>query len=102
MDPTTRHCHAVGLALAHLHLAGAKFRGRLHNRRDLAWWRQAARAVHRFLKPGGVVLVTVDMLRNLPASASLAGGPGSPVPGSDDRRVRRTMRRTPGPDHLGT
>ena len=61
MAPTTRHCHAVGLALAHLHLAGAKFRGRLHNRRGLAWWRQAARAVHRFLKPEQSALLDTEL-----------------------------------------
>lgn len=48
--PSNKHCVAVGHTLAQLHLAGAKFRGRLQNRRGLAWWRQAARAVQRFLE----------------------------------------------------
>lgn len=61
-SPTTRHCAAVGDTLAKLHLAGAKFRGRLHNRRGLAWWKQAARAVQRFLSPGQWALLEGEII----------------------------------------
>lgn len=47
--PQARHCAATGEALARMHLAVGKYRGRLSNRRGPAWWRQAARAVRPFL-----------------------------------------------------
>jgi hypothetical protein len=42
---------AAGAALATLHVASARYRARLTNRRGPAWWRQAARAVKPYLKP---------------------------------------------------
>src|SRR6478672_6471756 len=49
--PASEHCHAVGDALARLHLASQSYRARLSNRRGPAWWRQAARAVRPFIAP---------------------------------------------------
>jgi homoserine kinase type II len=49
--PDAPHCHAVGGALARLHLASQNYRVRLANRRGPTWWRQAARAVRPFLTP---------------------------------------------------
>jgi homoserine kinase type II len=49
--PTNEHCHAVGDALARLHLASQGYRARLSNRRGPAWWRQAARSVRPFITP---------------------------------------------------
>ena len=46
---TSSHCAAVGAALGRLHLASAKYRARLTNRRGPGWWRQAARAVRPYL-----------------------------------------------------
>lgn len=51
-EPTLAHCHAVGIALAQLHVAARGYRSRLVNRRGPRWWRQAARAVRPFLSPG--------------------------------------------------
>lgn len=50
-EPTLAHCHAVGIALAQLHVASRGYRSRLANRRGPRWWRQAARAVRPFLSP---------------------------------------------------
>ena len=47
--PDAAHCAAVGAALARLHIASAKYRARLTNRRGPGWWRQAARAVRPYL-----------------------------------------------------
>jgi homoserine kinase type II len=47
--PDVAHCAAVGAALARLHVASAKYRARLTNRRGPGWWRQAARAVRPYL-----------------------------------------------------
>jgi homoserine kinase type II len=49
MQPTEAACAEVGGALARLHLAAARYRARLTNRRGPAWWRQAARAVRPFI-----------------------------------------------------
>jgi homoserine kinase type II len=48
-QPTEAACAEVGGALARLHLAAARYRPRLTNRRGPAWWRQAARAVRPFI-----------------------------------------------------
>jgi homoserine kinase type II len=47
--PDVGHCAAVGAALGRLHIASAKYRARLSNRRGPGWWRQAARAVRPHL-----------------------------------------------------
>jgi homoserine kinase type II len=47
--PDAAHCAAVGAALARLHIASARYRARLTNRRGPGWWRQAARAVRPYL-----------------------------------------------------
>jgi homoserine kinase type II len=49
LAPDPGHCAAVGAALGRLHVASAKYRARLSNRRGPAWWRQAARAVRPHL-----------------------------------------------------
>ncbi len=49
VTPDVVHCAAVGAALGRLHLASAKYRARLSNRRGPGWWRQAARAVRPHL-----------------------------------------------------
>jgi homoserine kinase type II len=61
MSPTVRHCAAAGSLLGRLHLAAATFRPRMQNRRGMAWWRQAARAVHRFLTPEQVALLESEL-----------------------------------------
>src|SRR5260221_3185368 len=59
--PSVLHCAAVGVALAHLHLASMTYRPRLSNRRGPAWWRQAARAVKPFLSADQVALVDAEL-----------------------------------------
>jgi homoserine kinase type II len=59
--PDAAHCAAVGAALGRLHVASAKYRARLTNRRGPAWWRQAARAVRPFLDPDGNALVAQEL-----------------------------------------
>src|SRR5262249_50080285 len=55
------HCAQVGIALAELHIAAKRYRGRLGNRRGLGWWRQAARAVRPFLSPAQNALVAAEL-----------------------------------------
>jgi homoserine kinase type II len=61
LDPSPRHCAAVGAALARLHLASGTYRPRLTNRRGPAWWRQAARAVRPFLDAGQNELLAAEI-----------------------------------------
>jgi homoserine kinase type II len=59
--PDAAHCAAVGDALARLHLASERYRGRLSNRRGPGWWRQAARAVRPFLDGDQVALLATEL-----------------------------------------
>lgn len=59
--PSVAHCHAVGGALARMHLAALRYRPRLPNRRGPAWWRQAARAVRPFLSPAQGELLQAEL-----------------------------------------
>jgi homoserine kinase type II len=59
--PDAAHCASVGRALAELHLAAKRYRGRLANRRGPAWWRQAARAVRPQLSAEQNALVASEL-----------------------------------------
>ena len=59
--PQARHCAATGEALARMHVAVGKYRGRLSNRRGPAWWRQAARAVRPFLSTDQSALLASEI-----------------------------------------
>jgi len=61
--PDTAHCAAVGRALAELHVAARRYRGRLANRRGPAWWRQAARAVRGLLSAEQNALLSGELKR---------------------------------------
>jgi homoserine kinase type II len=73
LDPTAKHCAAVGAALARLHRASATYRARLKNRRGPSWWRQAAGAVRPFLDAGQNDLLRAEL-------AYLAGFSDSTLP----------------------
>jgi homoserine kinase type II len=60
--PDAPHCHAVGGALARMHLASQNYRARLTNRRGPGWWRQAARSVRPFLTPDQDALLQAELL----------------------------------------
>jgi homoserine kinase type II len=49
LNPTAKHCAAVGAELARLHLASQKFRGRLTNKRGPGWMLSTYRAVRSVL-----------------------------------------------------
>ena len=59
--PDASHCAAVGAALGRLHVASAKYRARLTNRRGPGWWRQAARAVRPHLDPDRNALLAAEL-----------------------------------------
>ena len=61
LAPGTPHRAAAGAALATLHDATARYRGRLTNRRGPAWWRQAARAVRPYLTPDQNQLLVAEI-----------------------------------------
>ncbi|HQR12391.1 MAG TPA: homoserine kinase [Casimicrobiaceae bacterium] len=61
LEPTPRHCAAVGAALARMHIASATYRARLSNRRGPAWWRQSARAVKPFLNADQIALLDAEL-----------------------------------------
>ena len=59
--PHPSHCAAVGAALGRLHVASAKYRARLSNRRGPGWWRQAARAVRPHLDADRNALLAAEI-----------------------------------------
>ncbi len=59
--PDARHGAAVGAALGRLHVASAKYRARLTNRRGPGWWRQAARAVRPYLDADRNALLAAEI-----------------------------------------
>jgi len=61
--PDSAHCAAVGRALAQLHVAAKRYRGRLVNRRGPAWLRQAARAVRGLLSAEQNALLSGELRR---------------------------------------
>jgi homoserine kinase type II len=61
--PDAAHCAAVGRALAELHVAAKQYRGRLANRRGLAWLRQAARIVRPLLSADQNALLAAELKR---------------------------------------
>lgn len=79
VSPRPENCAAVGHHLARLHLASASYRGRLANRRGLAWWRQAARAVTNFLTPEQKELLSAEL--QFQASFSTTKLPRGPIHG---------------------
>ena len=60
-SPGMDHRAAAGAALARLHNATARYRGRLTNRRGPAWWRQAARAVRPYLSADQNLLLVAEI-----------------------------------------
>ncbi len=59
--PDAGHCASVGAALGRLHVASAKYRARLTNRRGPGWWRQAARAVRPHLDADRNALLAAEI-----------------------------------------
>jgi homoserine kinase type II len=60
-DPAWEQCAAAGAALATLHNATSRYRGRLTNRRGPGWWRQAARAVRPYVTTDQNALLVAEI-----------------------------------------
>ncbi len=74
--PAIAHCAAVGTMLGRIHLAGQSYQKRMENPRGLAWWREVAPQILRFLTPGDATLLRSEVdfqaarrLENLPRGA---------------------------------
>ena len=61
VDPTSRHCAAIGRALALLHEAGRSFALRQVNPRGIDWWEAAALRVREFLTDAQRALLDDEM-----------------------------------------
>lgn len=59
--PTIAHCAAVGTMLGRIHLGGRSYQKRMKNPRGLAWWREAAPQILRFLTPIDATLLRAEV-----------------------------------------
>ena len=77
--PGPQHCAQIGAALARMHEAGADFPLYQPNLRSLAWWREVAPRLHRFLDAAQSDLLADEMATqsaHLPAiNAGIPAGP---------------------------
>lgn len=72
MSPGPAHCHAVGAALAQMHLASASYAGTQPNLRALSWWREVVPALLPQLPSGSKALLAEEMAVQTTFSQSAA------------------------------
>lgn len=81
LNPTVAHCHAVGVMLARMHLAGASYERRQPNLRGLAWWNETVPVVLPHLQADQARLIQSELAyqNHVSASALYKALPQTPI-----------------------
>jgi homoserine kinase type II len=81
LQPTAKHCAAVGEMLARMHVAGRDFTMSQPNLRGLAWWNETAPVVMPFLDPDQAALLRSELAyqNHVAASSPYTALPRGPI-----------------------
>jgi homoserine kinase type II len=81
LNPTPRHCAAVGAMLARMHLAGRDFSMSQPNLRGLAWWNATVPGLLTHLSPAQTALMQAELAyqNHITASSTYAALPLGPI-----------------------